>query len=146
MHNKVILPRSFYETDYQPDPSFVKRMNNIDKYLLVYWNRFRSRWIIDRYNCETDHTHHPACPRTNVHVVQSDEGGYHPLNDRVLDYLRKGDMWKTSPDEINRALDEAKAAYDSSREDDLKHFVRESIHDEHIHSDSSFPTIFPRLG
>lgn len=144
MQNKIVLPRSFYETQDKPDDAFLKRIHSIDPKLIVYWNPFRGRWIIDRYTCNSDHRSHDACPRANVHVVQSDEGGYHPLNDRVLDYLRQGDMWKTSPDEINRALDDAKAAYDSSREDDLKHFVRESIHDEHIHSDSSFPTIFPR--
>lgn len=137
MESKIILPKSFYETQDKPDPAFVTRMTSLDRFLLVYWNKFRARWVIDRYTCETDHQHHPGCPRVNVHLVQGDNGEYHPLNDRVLDYLRKGDMWKSNPDAINRELDEKKAAWDRSRDNDVQLIVRDSIHDEHIHSDST---------
>jgi hypothetical protein len=143
MYNKIILPKSFYETEDKPDTSFVRRMQDIDKFLTVYWNRFRGRWVIDRYTCETLHEHHPGCPRVNVTLVQGEDGGYHPLNDRILEWLRKADMWGRglTPEQVNVDLEAKKQAYDGSRDDDLRHIVRGTVHDEYMHSNSSFPTV-----
>jgi hypothetical protein len=145
MQHKIVLPASFYETQDSPDPAFLKRMQNIDKNLIVYWNKFRGRWIIDRYTCDCL-SHSSACPRVNVKLVQTDDGDYHPLNDRVIDWLREADTWNRDmkPDAINSELDSRRDAYEYSRENDLRHLVREAIHDEHMHSDSTFPTIFKR--
>ena len=139
MHSKIILPRSFTDTEDKPDAAFVARMRAIDKYLFAYWNRFRGRWVIDRYTCETDHTHHNGCPRVNVRLVQTNEGTYHPLNDRVLDWLREADMWNRgmTPGSVNAELDAKKAAYDRSVDNDIRLYSRDAIHDEHIHQESN---------
>lgn len=139
MNNKIILPKSYYEAERTPDPDFVRRMEAVDRKLLVYWNRFRMCWVIDRYTCETDHKHNTECPRVNVRIVQGDDGEYHPLNDSVLDWLRKADMWNRgiTPESANAELDAKKAAWEASRDNDLRMYSRDLIHDEHIHSESN---------
>jgi hypothetical protein len=144
MEHKIILPSSFYQMEDQPDPAFVQRLKHIDSKLLVYWNRFRGRWVIDRHTCDClGDSHSHSCPRVNVRLVQTEDGDYHPLNDRVLDDLRASDTWSQglTPESINARLDIAKAAYDASRDEDLKHIVSEGIHDDHMHHDSAFPAV-----
>lgn len=139
MENKIILPPSFFQSENTPSPDFVRRMESIDRFLVVYWNRFRGRWIIDRYTCETYHSHGPHCPRVNVKLIEGDNGEFHPLNDRVLDWLNKADMWKhgNTPDRVNAELDAKKAAFERSQDDNVRLYVKDTLHDEHIHQESN---------
>jgi hypothetical protein len=77
---------------------FQARLKDTDPNLIVNWNRFHHRWVIDR--CSRDgefssvpHTHDASCPRSNVMVVQDDNGHYMPLCDAVIDQIRSKDAW-----------------------------------------------------
>lgn len=120
-----------------PDGDFLRRLHNLDPYLIAYWNPLRGRWTIDRYTCETDHTHHNGCPRVHVMLVQGEDGSYRPLNDRLLDDLRKWDMWKSTVDAINSNLDQQKEAFDRGQQENVRLYVKDTIHDEHIHQESN---------
>jgi hypothetical protein len=76
---------------------FSTQLKDTDPNLIVYFNEFKNRWIIDR--CSRDgvmfsiaHKHEPTCPRTNVLVV-NDEGHYMPLCSAVIDTIRAMDTW-----------------------------------------------------
>jgi hypothetical protein len=76
---------------------FSTQLKDTDPNLIVYFNEFKNRWIIDR--CSRDgvmfsiaHKHEPTCPRTNVLVV-NDEGNYMPLCAAVIDTIRAMDTW-----------------------------------------------------
>jgi hypothetical protein len=77
---------------------FTWGLRETDPNLIVYFNEHKDRWIVDR--CTRDgemrsslHEHNNNCPRTNVLVVEEDEGGYMPLCDAVLDQIRGMDSW-----------------------------------------------------
>ena len=87
---------------------FEKSLKTIDPNLIVYFNPHRGKWIIDR--CCRDgemksvpHQHTPACPKTNVTVVQ-DQGQFMPLCQKVLDDLKAMDAWKD-----NKSVEEYQA-------------------------------------
>jgi hypothetical protein len=91
----LYLPQGFERS--VPD-WFSSQLRALDPNLIVYFNAFKKRWIIDRCTRggamnAAAHEHTPECPKTNVIVVQ-DEGQYMPLCDRVLDELRAMDSWK----------------------------------------------------
>lgn len=77
---------------------FATQLRGLDPNLIVYFNRMRGLWVIDRCTRggamnAAAHVHGPQCKTTNVLVVQ-DNGRYMPLCDAVLDDLRSMDSWK----------------------------------------------------
>src|ERR1700680_3046228 len=92
----LLLPRNIVRL--VPD-WFSASLNDSDPNLIVYFNEYKNRWIIDR--CTRDgvmasvaQPHDATCPRTNVIVVH-DEGKYMPLCDAVIDQIRAMDTWST---------------------------------------------------
>jgi len=125
---KLVLPQSFYENENKPTEAFVRGLREIDPLLICYWNRFRGRWVIDRYSCDNDgHDHQIACPRQNVLIVESPEREYMPLNERVYERLRAMDTWSQykSADEWNE--------YTAAQRDSHKQRVEKSIRDDVRH-------------
>lgn len=88
---RLILPESM-DAPTIPD-SFLHRMHDIDPGLVIYWNRFRNRFVIDRCPHKPAHTAGAHCARVNVMIVDDGEGGYMGPCDRVLDKLKSMDSW-----------------------------------------------------
>lgn len=65
---------------------FKTRLKDTDPQLVVYFNPFKRRWIIDR-RTEDGQT-------TNVMVCESDTGEPLELSDNIIDRLRSMDAWK----------------------------------------------------
>lgn len=64
---------------------FQTRLKDTDPSLVVYFNPFKERWMIDR-KAENGQT-------SNVMVCESDNGEYMPLTDNTIDRLRSMDAW-----------------------------------------------------
>lgn len=128
--NRLVLPKSFYETEQKPSEDFLRGLRNIDPMLLCYWNRFRGRWVIDRYSCANDgHEHKLVCPRMNVLIVETAEHEFQTLNERVYERLHEMDTWAKarSGDELNEQMlverEAGKAAIDKSIRSDVRHII-----------------------
>jgi hypothetical protein len=72
---------------------FLSGLRDIDPGLVIYWNMFKSRFVIDRCINDAPHTHGIGCPRTHVMTVEDPEHGYMGPNDRILEKLRSQDAW-----------------------------------------------------
>jgi hypothetical protein len=91
--SSFIVPASALEGRTAPD-WFKQRLKSIDPCLFVYWNPIRCRWTIDRYTCGMSslHEHGNHCPRTNVKVVQDQQGEYMPLCEQIIEWLQGHDV------------------------------------------------------
>jgi hypothetical protein len=65
---------------------FKARLFDTDPNLVVYFNPFKQRWVIDR-KAENG-------LNTNVMIVQSEDGEFMPLSDSTLDRIKSMDAWK----------------------------------------------------
>lgn len=98
--SNLILPPSAFKTRTAPE-WFLKELKAIDWRLIVYFNHFRNRWIVDRctrgitaedLRGTGQHEHNNECPRTNVLVVRGPNQEYHPLGTDVIEWFRKNDV------------------------------------------------------
>jgi hypothetical protein len=89
----MLLPRDVHE-DRTPNAVFLKKLKAFDSALVVYFNRFKGRWVIDRCVHGNACAHSGNCERVNAMIVQSPEGGYMPLGEHVFEELRKRDLWR----------------------------------------------------
>lgn len=113
---------------------FAQRLKDVDPALCTYFNKIRQRWVIDRCTREdsTLHADHTYCSRTNVMLVQGDEGEYMPLCDQVLDKLKASDTWTqygSAEGLINhlQSLDDAnQAKLRRERKENTEHVTREN--------------------
>lgn len=64
---------------------FRTRLRDTDPHLVVYFNPFRRRWVIDR-KTEDGQT-------TNVMICETDNGEPLDLSDNIIDRLRSIDAW-----------------------------------------------------
>lgn len=67
-----------------PDPTFVKKLREIDPHLRVVWTSGLERWVV-WYLGEDGQDY-------RIHEVQNGDGSYRGLDDRVLVMLRRCDM------------------------------------------------------
>ena len=65
---------------------FLSRLKDADPQLVVYFNPFKQRWMIDRQL--------PGKVNTNVMVVQAENGDFMELSDNTIDRLLSMDSWK----------------------------------------------------
>lgn len=65
---------------------FTRGLKDLDPSLVVYFNPFKERFVVDR-KAENGQT-------TNVMIVQSEEGEFLPLTDNILDRIKSMDAWK----------------------------------------------------
>lgn len=84
---------------------FLDRLRDTDAGLVIYWNRFKRRFVVDRCINMDPHTHSATCERSNVLIVESDEGTYMPPCDRVIDKIRSMDAWTNFKNLENFRLD-----------------------------------------
>lgn len=107
---------------------FLRQLREIDKGLVIYWNRFRGRFIIDRCIHANEHIGEctVSCERTNVMIVESQEGGYMPPNERVIEKIKSIDAWtKYGAGEAGlmrqrKERENAKAEHDQKQIEDAK--------------------------
>lgn len=64
---------------------FLTRLKDTDPNLIVYFNPFRQRFVIDR---KVD-----GQANTNVMIVQAEDGEFMPLTDNTIDRIRSMDAW-----------------------------------------------------
>lgn len=65
---------------------FRTRLRDTDPQLVVYFNPFRRRWVIDRKV--------EGQANTNVMICETDTGEPLDLSDNIIDRLRSMDAWK----------------------------------------------------
>lgn len=65
---------------------FLRLLKDTDPQLVVYFNPFKQRFMIDRQV--------PGQVNTNVMVVQAENGEYMPLTENTIERLRSIDAWR----------------------------------------------------
>ena len=127
--SKLILPESM-DAPTIPE-SFMRGMHNIDPGLVIYWNRFKRRFVIDRCQNNAPHTHNPGCERVNVTVVEDPEGGYMGPNDHTLDWFKSHDAWSKYGTLTNqrRTRENLKTDWDVKQKSDIREDYRNAALD-----------------
>lgn len=126
----LLLPRDAYE-DRKPDASFMKKLKAVDSALVVYFNRFKGRWVLDRCVHGNQCAHAGNCERVNAMIVQSPDGKYMPLGEHVFEELRKRDLWRQFDsaehmrDVQDKESDEQRAQIAESIRGDFNSMIRE---------------------
>ena len=112
--------------------SFLSRLRSTDANLVIYWNRFKNRFIIDRCTNPDIHQHDASCVRTNVLVVESPDGGYMGPNDRVIDQIRGMDAWSKfgTIENYRRDHENKKAEHDQKAKESTRQAYREGMLDD----------------
>lgn len=97
---------------------FLTRLKDTDPNLVVYFNPFKRRWMIDR-KVEGQLS-------TNVMVCESDTGEPLPLSDNIIDRIRSMDAWKKhlSYEAFHRHNIELAAADKAKREAEIRESYR----------------------
>jgi hypothetical protein len=128
----LILPESM-DAPSIPD-YFMRGLREIDPCLVVYWNNFRKRFILDRCINPDPHTHNPSCERVNVTIVQDPEGGYMGPNDRTLDWIKAHDSWTIygTLENQRRARENAKADFETKRVASAREGYKEAMLDDRV--------------
>ncbi len=89
---------------------FASRLKQFDKDLRLRWEFAKQHWVIERFN-ELDNLYH-ACGIWDK-----------PLGEPLIDALRKGDMWRVSPEEqikqVHEASERQQRSNDAKIEDQL---------------------------
>jgi hypothetical protein len=101
-------------------------LRHIDAGLVIYWNKFQCRFVIDRCTNPDPHTHNSFCPRTNVMIVQTPENGYMIPNDGVLQHIRSIDAWTKhgTLEKQRKTREDAKAEWDVKNKAEIKEDFR----------------------
>ena len=110
----------------------MRGLRDIDAGLVIYWNRFKNRFVIDRCINPDPHTHDARCERANVLMVEDEEHGYMTPNDRVLDKIKAMDAWKNygTLENQRRAREKAKAEHDAKVREDVRENYRLAMIDD----------------
>lgn len=88
---------------------FAEQLGHLDAQLVIYWNPFRERFVIDR-RTEDGQT-------TNVLVVEDPEGGFMMPGDRALDKLRSMDAWSKFGGSDEAALQRFRREHELAKEE-----------------------------
>ena len=119
---------------------FKRQLRDLDKGLVIYWNRFRGRFIIDRCIHANEHMGEctASCERTNVMIVESPEGSYMPPNERVIQNLKSMDAWAKYGDGEAGLLrqraerENAKAEYDAKLQEAAKDNYKRAMLEDRV--------------
>jgi len=134
---KLILPESM---DAPSIPEwFLVQLRSIDAGLVVYWNKFQNRFVIDRCINPAPHTHTAACERANVMICEDEEHGYMGPSDRILEKLRSMDAWTKYGSSGEPGLmrqrkerENAKAEWDRKAEEEARAIWRDGFRDDRV--------------
>lgn len=120
---KLILPDSM-DAPTIPE-SFMRGLHNIDPALVIYWNRFKNRFVIDRCTMQHD-AHTPFCERANVLIVETPEGIYMTPNEWILDKIKAMDAWTIygTLENQRRTRENAKADWEAKRKEAAREAIR----------------------
>lgn len=123
--NRIVLPGQTADQGPAVPNWFRERLRQYDSSLLVSWNRFRRRFVIEQCvehypDGKGEHTH--VCRRIYVLLAQDPEGCMMPLGERVLEMIRERDVAKVGygPDELDRFLADANRVAKAAKEENEK--------------------------
>jgi hypothetical protein len=127
---RLILPESM-DSPTIPE-SFVRGLRDIDSGLVIYWNRFKNRFIVDRCIKPGQHTHDQTCERSNVLIVEDEQGMFMMPCDRILDRIKGMDAWTKygSAEKQRKAREDAKAEWDQKNAAQIKENFRLACMDD----------------
>ena len=105
--NRIVLPGASSEAPAVPE-GFREKLRQYDPSLLVSWNTFRKRFVIEQ--CiqhlapTAEHTH--ICRRIYVLLVQDGEGCMMPLGEKVMEMIAARDTQKAGygPNDLARFI------------------------------------------
>lgn len=127
---KIILPESMDAPTISA--SFLAGLHNIDPALVIYWNRFKQRFIIDRCIRGSEcFSHGPSCERANVLIVETPEGLFMMPSDWTLDRIKAMDAWTNygTLENQRRTRENAKADWNAKRHEESREAFREAALD-----------------
>lgn len=127
---KLILPESM---DAPTIPEyFLRGLKDIDSGLVIYWNRFRNRFVVDRCTRAEPHTHGVSCERANVLIVEDDEKQFMMPCQWTLDKIKAMDAWTNYGTLENQRLarENAKADWDAKQKEKTKEEYRDAMLDD----------------
>jgi hypothetical protein len=123
---------------------FAQRLKDADRNLITYFNPMRNRWIIDRCTRTDLHdTHTNECPKTNVMILATEDGGYFPLCDEALDRILSMDAWRAagSYEQFHRNRIRVEAEDAAKREAKIDTLYREASLDNKRQLNQAFTLI-----
>lgn len=124
----IILPESM-DAPTIPE-TFMRGLRALDPALVIYWNRFKHRFVVDR--CILGHdVHGPSCQRANVLIVETPEGLFMMPNDWTLDKIKAMDAWTNygTLENQRRTRENAKADWDAKRHEATREAFKEAAID-----------------
>ncbi len=112
--------------------SFLQRLKDTDSGLVVYFNPFKGKFVIDRCTNPDIHTHGAACPRTHVMFIETPEGNFMEPNDRAIDKLRSMDAWQKfgTAEKMLKAQESAEAEYKETVREEAREGYKEAMLDD----------------
>lgn len=121
---RLILPESM-ESPTIPE-SFIRGLRDLDKGLVVYWNRFKNRFVVDRCIKGDYHTHDSSCERTNVLICEDEDHMFMMPCQRILDRIKAMDAWTKygTAENQRKARENGKAEWDQKNTADIKEGFR----------------------
>jgi hypothetical protein len=112
--------------------SFKRLLRDTDPNLVIYWNPFKQRYMIDRVHRDSagEHRHH-------VLTVEDPEGGFQNPGESHIQKIRALDAWSKfgGNDEAamlrqRRERENAKAEYDARRQEEVKELWANAAKDD----------------
>lgn len=133
--NRIVLPGEQTEAPAIPE-SFREMLRKYDPDLLISWNTFRKRFVIEQcvqhLSGRPEHTH--ICRRNYVVIVQDGEGSMVPLGEGVIQMIAERDNQRRGygPQDLARFIRDrreerdsvTRKGYDAGR-DAIKHATRD---------------------
>jgi len=118
--NRVVLVGGDSAAPNVPE-SFRESLRAYDPDLLVSWNPFKRRFVIEQcvrhYAPTSEHTH--VCQRLYVCMAQDDDGTMIPLGDRVIEMVKAKDTRRAGygPQDLARFLRNQREIIQKDREE-----------------------------
>ncbi len=105
--------------DPTPDRVIVKKLKEYDPCLQVSWDRDRERWAVQRKDTQTGKVWH-------IFFVNSKNGEYRPLDERIIDEIYQCDIWKHFKNgvEFHKFLQEKNFKVKKKHEDLRRDYIR----------------------
>ena len=127
---KLMLPESM-DAPTIPE-SFIRGLKDIDSGLVIYWNRFKNRFVIDRCINPDPHTHTAQCQRANVLIVEDPEHNFMMPSEFTLDRIKAMDAWTNygTLENQRRTRENAKADHDAKVKEEIRENYKHAMLDD----------------
>lgn len=112
--------------------SFLRRLKDTDPGLVVYFNPFKGKFVIDRCTNSDMHTHGSLCPRVHVMFVETPDGNFMEPNDRAIDKLRSMDCWQKfgTAEKMLKSQERAESEYKEKAHEEAREGYRDAMLDD----------------